>query len=103
MQRYQSSAIRSPRNQEGASVKTRHPASVNVLRILGIALTASLAWPQLAGAQSSPQPATNLGPEDPDTQISLTVWLNLHNRSTLDALVQDMYDKTSASYHRFLT
>jgi subtilase family serine protease len=89
---------------EESSVKTGHSASVHVLRTLGIALIASLAWLQLAAAQSPPPPAaTNLGPEDPDLQISVTVWLNLHNRSTLDALVQDIYDETSPSYHHFLT
>src|ERR1700722_1026273 len=55
---------------------------------------ASVAWSQ---------EATNLGPEDRDKQISVTVWLNLHNKGTLDALVRDMYDGTSANYHRFLT
>jgi subtilase family serine protease len=46
---------------------------------------------------------TNMGPEDETKQISVTVWLNLHNRATLDAMVQDMYDKDSPSYHHWLT
>ena len=46
---------------------------------------------------------TNLGPEDPNTQIKVTVWLSLHNKATLDALVQQMYDPSSSNYHQFLT
>ena len=46
---------------------------------------------------------TNLGPEDESKQISVTVWLNPHNKAALDTAVQQMYDKESASYHHFLT
>jgi subtilase family serine protease len=54
-------------------------------------------------AFAAPSQATNLGPEDQSKQISVTVWLNLHNKAALDTMVQQMYDKTSANYHRFLT
>jgi subtilase family serine protease len=56
-------------------------------------------------AVAAPQiPATNnLGPEDPDKQMSVTVWLNLHNKANLDSMVEQMYDKTSPNYHHFLT
>ena len=76
---------------------------IRALQSLVIWLIASLAWAQLANAQSSRREAANLGPEDPDKQISVTVWLNLHNKTELDAFVQGMYDKTSANYHKFLT
>lgn len=46
---------------------------------------------------------TNMGPEDATKQISLTVWLNLHNKQALDALVEQMYDKDSSNYRHFLT
>ena len=46
---------------------------------------------------------TNMGPEDQTKQISVTVWLNLHDKQALDALVQEMYDKDSPNYHHFLT
>jgi subtilase family serine protease len=46
---------------------------------------------------------TNMGPEDASKQISVTVWLNLHNKEALDAAVEQMYDKTSPNYHQFLT
>jgi subtilase family serine protease len=46
---------------------------------------------------------TSMGPEDVTKQISVTVWLNLHNKPALDALVQGMYDKDSPEYHHFLS
>src|SRR5262249_38713392 len=49
------------------------------------------------------QEMTNLGPENQSKQISVTVWLNLHNKATLDSMVEQMYDKNSANYHHFLT
>src|SRR5690242_14092504 len=50
-----------------------------------------------------PKHATNLGPENQSKQIEVTVWLNLHNKPALDALVKQMYDKDSPNYHHFLT
>jgi subtilase family serine protease len=47
--------------------------------------------------------ATNLGAEDPGRTLSLTVWLRVHNRSELDALVERLYDKDSPDYHQWLT
>ncbi len=50
-----------------------------------------------------PKHAMNLGPEDQSKQITVTVWLRPHNKPALDALVRQMYDKTSSNYHHFLT
>ena len=52
---------------------------------------------------ATPSLSTNLVAEDPEAQISVTVWLNLHNKATLDSMVDQMYDKTSPNYHQFLT
>jgi len=59
----------------------------------------------LAGSvfAAPPNQMTKLGPEDENKQISVTLWLNLHNKEALDALVQDMYDESSPNYHHFLT
>ena len=54
-------------------------------------------------AFAGPANQRTLGPEDETKQITLTVWLNLHNKAALDARVQDMYDKSSPNYHHFLT
>jgi len=58
-------------------------------------------YPATFSTQSPPSKATNLGPEDQSKQISVSVWLNLHNQAALDARVSQMYDKSSANYHQF--
>lgn len=52
---------------------------------------------------AGPSQGTKLGLEDPDKQIAVTVWLNLHSKDALDAQVEQMYDKNSSNYHQFLT
>ena len=56
-----------------------------------------------AAFAATPRLSTNIVAEDPEAQISVTVWLNLHNKATLDNMVEQMYDKSSPNYHRFLT
>ncbi len=62
----------------------------------------TLAFMVSSAFAATPQ-ATNLGPEDQSKQISVTVWLNMHNKAALDTMVQQMYDKSSPNYHKFLT
>jgi len=66
---------------------------------LGLAVFVFMAGPAFA----TPNQGTNLGPEDLNKQITVTVWLNLHNKATLDSMVEAMYDPDSPSYHHFLT
>jgi subtilase family serine protease len=54
-------------------------------------------------AAPAPNQGTTMGPADASQVISVTVWLNLHNRAALDALVPQMYDKSSPNYHKWLT
>jgi subtilase family serine protease len=54
-------------------------------------------------AAAAPNQGTNMGPEDTSKVISVTVWLNLHNKPALDALAQQIYDKGSPNYHQWLT
>jgi subtilase family serine protease len=78
----------------------RRPASLPLTFVVALgvfALTASLAFAAPAAQ------GTNMGPEDASKPISVTVWLNLHNQAGLDSMVQQMYDKTSPNYHKFLT
>jgi subtilase family serine protease len=56
-------------------------------------------------AQNTPayvSSATNLGPEDASKTISVSIWLQPHNRSGLDALAQDLYNRDSANYRHWL-
>ena len=57
----------------------------------------------LAAGTASAQQMAKMGPEDSTKQISVTVWLNLHNKATLDSMVEQMYDPNSRNYHHFLT
>jgi subtilase family serine protease len=61
----------------------------------------ALSLPRTAAA--APNQGASMGAEDPSKVISITVWLQLHNRAALDALVPEMYDKTSPNFHHFLT
>jgi subtilase family serine protease len=47
--------------------------------------------------------AKNLGSADPTKIIEVSIWLNLHNRSEMDALAQDLYERTSPNYRHWLT
>jgi hypothetical protein len=42
----------------------------------------------VGSAFAGPNQGTKLGPEDPDKQIVVTVWLNLHSKDALDDLVR---------------
>jgi subtilase family serine protease len=72
---------------------------------LPIALTALGFFALMAGsAFAAPAAqATNMSPENESKQISVTVWLNPNNKAALDTLVEQMYDKSSSNYHKFLT
>jgi len=76
-------------------------SSKPVLLFTLLALLASSGFSQSLGrAVAKPQ---NLGPEDPSKLITVTVWLNQHNKAALDELVGQMYQPGSANYHRWLT
>ena len=46
--------------------------------------------------------AVDQGSADPNAVISVTVWLKLHNESQLHKLVQQLYDKKSPSFHKWI-
>jgi len=50
-----------------------------------------------------PANAQNLGPENANKSMTVTVWLRQHNKAELDALARSMYQKGSPNYHRWLT
>ncbi|MGA7300543.1 MAG: S53 family peptidase [Candidatus Sulfotelmatobacter sp.] len=74
-------------------ISIKHISILTLLAVTGFALSAG----------RSAQKAQNLGPEDPSKVISVTVWLNQHNKATLDELVREMYRPGSPTYHHFLT
>jgi subtilase family serine protease len=46
--------------------------------------------------------AKNLGTEDPSKTIEVSIWLQPHNRTAMDALAKQLYDRTSPNYRQFL-
>ena len=46
--------------------------------------------------------AKNLGTANPSQTIAVSIWLNPHNRATLDALAGDLYNPKSSSYRHWL-
>ncbi len=49
------------------------------------------------------QKAKDLGPTDPNTVITVTAWLKLHNEAQLDKLVKQQNQKGSPSYHKWIS
>jgi subtilase family serine protease len=47
--------------------------------------------------------ATDLGSVDPNTVISVTVWLKLHNENQLDNLVAQQHQRGSKQYHKWIS
>ncbi len=83
------------------------------IKIAGLALIlgyviAAAALPAAAGSfilHNTPRyvnSARNLGPEDPEKIMEVSVWLKPHNRNQLDVLTQAMYNRNSPSFRHFL-
>jgi len=49
------------------------------------------------------QKAKDLGPTDPNTVITVSAWLRLHNEAQLDKLVQQQNQKGSPNYHKCIS
>jgi subtilase family serine protease len=87
----------------------KHSSSVpRVTSIKAVAIRLSLGFAMLAlllspAFAATPKQGTVVGPEEATKSINVTIWLNLHNKATLDSLVEEMYDPASPSYHHFLT
>jgi subtilase family serine protease len=74
--------------------------------MLALGLIATSACPAVASAATAPALAklgTNLGAESPTTPLTATVWLNLRNKTQLDAVAKDLYTVGSPNYHKWLT
>jgi subtilase family serine protease len=78
------------------------------LMLVLVCVIAGIALPAVAGSfvsHNTPRyvnSAKNLGPENPDTTIEVSVWLKPHNQSQLDALTRQIYDRNSPNFRHFL-
>ncbi len=92
--------------EEVVSVTSRR--AMSGLCLVVFALIACAALPANAGsfvAHNTPsyvKTAKNLGPEDPNKTMEVSIWLKPHNRSQLDAVARQLYDRNSPSYRHFL-
>lgn len=78
------------------------------LCLVVVALIACAALPANAGSfvgHNTPnyvKTAKNLGPENPNKTMEVSIWLKPHNRGQLDAIARQLYDRNSPSYRHFL-
>jgi subtilase family serine protease len=98
-------------NQQETMSSAASPRSrrIGLLLMVVVAVTAS-ALPALAAGKfvthNTPRyvaSAKNLGTENPSKTMEVSLWLNPHNQAELDALAQQIYDRTSPNYRHFLT
>ena len=92
---------------DGAKSSTR-PALSTLLVVLALMVGSGYSQSTDLNAVSSSAPAflanaQTLGAEDASKEIAVTVWLRQRNKTELDTMVRDMYDKNSPNYHHFLT
>jgi subtilase family serine protease len=79
----------------------RRIVSAVLFASLAVLLIAVPAFAQSAGRL--PSNAQILGAEDQSKQIPVTLWLTHHDQADFDEAVREMYDRSSANYHHFLT
>jgi subtilase family serine protease len=85
------------------SQDTRKNFSAVVLACLAILLIAVPAFSQSASGVR-PLPNTQiLGAANQSKQISVTFWLNQHDKAGFDEAVRQMYDRNSPNFHHWLT
>jgi subtilase family serine protease len=85
-----------------------------LLLLLAIIVSCSLVFEPSAAAQSATgrvikgntpgivSVGKHLGREDASKKISVTLWLQLHNRALLDNFAEQLYDKNSPNYRHWL-
>jgi subtilase family serine protease len=96
---------------QSASVTSSHYRWLNIaVLVLVASVVLSAAVPAYAAngqiiSSNTPayvSTAKNLGAEDPSQPIEVSIWLNPHNRTALDALASDLYNPASANYRHWL-
>jgi subtilase family serine protease len=98
--------------EKTAMYSSAHFARVRTIWLSLVVLTLAICAAQPATAATGQAIAHNtpryvatskkLAAENPAKSIEVSVWLNLHNRAVLDALAEQLYDRTSPSYHHWL-
>jgi len=79
--------------------------SLTSLLIFGLMTSNAVAAGQLV-ANNTPRfgaAIKNMGPVDPTSTIDVAIWLNVHDKSAMDALAQELYNPKSPNYRHWLT
>jgi subtilase family serine protease len=74
-----------------------------LLAVVTLMLGSGFSQRQSSSSLSTVASRQDLGPEDLSKQITATLWLGQRNKAAFDALVQQMYQKDSSTYHHWLT
>ena len=84
--------------------------SESIIRTLRAALAMASLVTAPAFGQAAPDTvpgatavATRLGSAEPTMQMSVTVWLKMHNKRKFDQMLENLYDPESADFHHWLT
>jgi subtilase family serine protease len=85
------------------SQDTRRNFPAVVLACLAILLIAVPAFSQSASGGRALSNAQILGAANQSKQISVTFWLNQHDKAGFDEAVRQMYDRNSPNFHHWLT
>ena len=83
-----------------------YPAARLSLGLLALGMASASGFAQSLDAHVAPaitRFGKNLGQESPATKLTLTVWLNMHNRAEFDAKVKGLYTQGSPTFHKWLT
>jgi subtilase family serine protease len=100
----------------GVKVLPQAVSGLRFVQVLGVVAAVFLAVTLMAGNAAGQSAATtiagntpgfvsigkNMGPETASTSVSVTLWLQVHNRSGLDTLAGQLYDPSSPSYRHWL-
>ena len=88
------------------SIASRTAVAAALAASAGAALAAAAASASPVIAHNTPgfiKNAKDLGPVDPNSVISVTAWLKLHNEQQLDQLVKQQTTKGQSNFHKWIS
>jgi subtilase family serine protease len=90
-------------NWAARTIKSKTFTRITAMALFVAAITCLCGALAVPAHGVNPGSRVSLGPENASAGIAVTVWLKPHNEGTLNVLLQQMYDKNSPNYHKWLT
>jgi subtilase family serine protease len=84
-------------------VLPRSMTFILVIALLAVAGSSASAQQVASNVPAGIQLSKDLGPADPTEEINITVHFQLPNRAAFDKAVDALYDRTSPTYHHWMT